>query len=173
MIRNAHPHELHMLVSIDDQASQLYAQAGLQLALEPDHPFVQAEVARWSLALEQQHVHVAIDDNNTPIGFIVLGYVDRQPYLDQIAVHPQHMRQGIGSKLLDVALCWSGRRRLWLTTYAHLPWNKPYYERHGFITVPPSECGSELCAIVQNQRSALPAPNQRIAMVHNPQAPGI
>jgi hypothetical protein len=51
-----------------------------------------------------------------------------------------------------------------LTTYAHLPWNRPFYESAGFVVVPVSECPPEMVAILDDQRRWLPAPDQRIAM---------
>lgn len=127
-----------------------------------------AEESRWAQAIEQQGAYVAVDSPQKPLGFIALGLVDGEAYLDQISVHPASMRQGIGTSLLSQAISWSGARRLWLTTYAHLSWNRPYYELHGFVVVAECELGPELSSIIQAQRSALPEPEQRIAMVRPP-----
>lgn len=164
-IRAARSNELKALVAIDDDASELYAQAGLELAFEKAHPFVVAESARWAAAIERGLAHVAVDADDRPIGFMTLGFVDSEPYLDQIAVRRSSMRRGVGTALLRHAFEWSASQSLWLTTYSHLPWNKPYYERHGFVTVLESACGSELRAILREQRAVLPDPDKRIAMV--------
>jgi GNAT superfamily N-acetyltransferase len=133
--------------------------------LEKDHPFVVAEANRWAIAIEDGLAQVAVDGDDRPIGFVALRCVDNQPYLDQLAVRRRYMRRGVGSALLHYAIAWSGSRRLWLTTYSHLPWNRPYYERHGFAHVPEDSCGPELRAILQTQRAALPDPEQRVAMM--------
>ena len=164
-LRAARPDELHNFVAIDDAASELFAEAGLDIALDEGHPFVVAESLRWASAIEQGFAHVAVNRQNIPVGFATLGIVDGEPYLDQIAVLPSYMRCGVGTSLLHHAISWSGGRSLWLTTYAHLPWNGPYYERHGFVTINESEYGPELCAILQAQRAVLPDPSQRIAML--------
>jgi GNAT superfamily N-acetyltransferase len=39
------------------------------------------------------------------------------------------MRQGLGRRLVRQAIDWAGPEPLWLTTYAHLSWNRPFYER--------------------------------------------
>lgn len=171
-IRTARPAELEILVAIDDESTKLYAESGLEFSLEADHPFVVAESSRWAVAIERMLAHVAVDSQDDPVGFITLGFVDGHPYLDQLAVLPSFMRRGVGSALLRQAISWSSERSLWLTTYSHLTWNRPYYERHGFVTVSENEWGSELIAIVQEQRAALPDPWQRIAMVHRHGADG-
>tara|TARA_R110002073_G_scaffold137692_1_gene286812 strand:- start:955 stop:1488 length:534 start_codon:yes stop_codon:yes gene_type:complete len=164
-LRLAYSDELQKLIAIDDEASALYAEAGLKLDFEKDHPFVVAENFRWASAIEKGLAHVAVNRQDTPVGFATLGYVDGEPYLDQIAVLLSYMRRGVGTLLLNQAISWSGGRPLWLTTYSHLPWNRPYYERHGFVTEKDSECEAELCTVLQEQRAALPDPDQRIAMV--------
>ena len=165
-LRRARPDELRAIVGIDDAASALYAEAGLELALAPEHPFVLAETARWARAIENSLAHVAVDSEDRILGFMTLGIVDQAPYLDQLAVQPHAMRRGIGAALIGEAVRWSAARPLWLTTYSHFPWNQPYYARHGFIAVPESECGPELRAILEDQRVTLPAPEKRVAMVH-------
>ncbi len=164
-IRPARASELQMLVAIDDDASELYARAGLALTFDKSHPFVVAESARWAAAIERGLAHVAVDPGDRPIGFTTLGFVDSEPYLDQIAVRRSSMRRGVGTALLRHAFEWSRGRSLWLTTYLHLPWNRPYYERHGFVLVPERACGPELRAILRDQRAALPDPEMRVAMV--------
>lgn len=167
-LRLARPEELRELVAIDDAASVLYARAGLELALSADHPFVLAESARWARAIEAGHVHVAVDEDARIVGFMALAIVDGAPYLDQLSVHPRAMRRGIGAALIQEAIRFSASRPLWLTTYAHLPWNQPYYERHGFRVAPESRCGPELRAILEEQRASLPLPEKRVAMLRVP-----
>ncbi|TBR38466.1 N-acetyltransferase [Marinomonas agarivorans] len=164
-LRQAYPDELQALISIDDNASQLYAEAGLVIEFESDHPFVVDESVRWAEAIQKGLAYVVTNEYDTPIGFMTLDFVDQVPYLDQLAVHPDYMRQGVGSRLLDFAIAWSDKKPLWLTTYSHIAWNKPYYEKHGFTAVPEEGCGPQLRDILNKQRAALPAPEQRIAMV--------
>ncbi|MFK7977112.1 MAG: GNAT family N-acetyltransferase [Halioglobus sp.] len=158
--------ELEAIVSIDDAASDLYYQAGLELDLGESHPFVEAESARWMSALNQGLVHVAVDARGKLKGFAVFALLAGERYLDQISVHPDAMRQGVGTRLLKLAINWSDSRPLWLTTYSHLAWNKPYYEKHGFVEVPETVCSAEIQSILRDQRAYLPDADKRIAMVH-------
>lgn len=166
--RLAHPSELQTLIAIDNAASRLYTDAGLPLEIEEDHPLVLAEIARWADAIEQGRVFVTTDPLDKPLGFITMSIVDNAPYLDQISVHPNHMRKGLGTLLIDQAFLWSGDKPIWLTTYSHLSWNKPLYEKFGFVEVPEDKCGVQIREILDNQRTLLPAPEKRIAMARLP-----
>jgi GNAT superfamily N-acetyltransferase len=163
--RLARNSEVQQFADIDDAASALFTEAGLDLHLDPAHPLVLAEKQSWVRAISAGLAHVAVDAADRPIGFMTLGFVDGAPYLEQLSVHPRSMRQGIGRALIEQAFSWSAPQALWLTTYSHLPWNRPYYERHGFVVVPEDECGPELRSILKVQRSVLPAPEMRVAMV--------
>jgi hypothetical protein len=69
-------------------------------------------------------------------------------------------------------LDWAAGEALWLTTYAHVPWNRAFYERFGFAVVPESSCGGDILEILTEQRRWLPAPEQRVAMRRAPGRPG-
>jgi len=96
--------------------------------------------------------------------YIVMERIDGEPYLEQLSVRMSAQGRGLGRWLLMRAIEWAGSEPLWLTTYAHLPWNRPFYERHGFVVVPESECPPGIVTILNDQRRALPDPDQRIAM---------
>jgi GNAT superfamily N-acetyltransferase len=155
------------LRAIDDDACTLYAAHGLELDLPHDHPFAREELARWLASAELGRVFLAVDGAGVAVGFAALELVDGEPYLDQLCVRVAAMRQGIGGKLLARAAEWArtvGGSALWLTTYAHLAFNQPYYERHGFVAVPESACSLGLKHHLAEQRRHLPAPGQRVAM---------
>ena len=168
-VRPALPSELGVLVAIDDDASQLYAEHGIQLTLTPDHEFCRAERARWQRSLTLGRALLAVDRDGHGAGFATLDWLDEAAYLDQLAVRLGAMRQGIGRSLLEHARAWGraeGARALWLTTYGHLRFNRPYYERHGFEVVPDADCGPSLRHHLDEQRRFLPEPTERVAMRH-------
>jgi len=162
--QKAQPSDLARLVSIDNQACEIYAEAGLHFDLAEDHPFVLSESKRWQKAINNGLVDVALDAKGEIVAFAACGYVDGLPYLDQLSVLPSHMRKGVGRALLQQAKKWS-QSELWLTTYDHLPWNRPYYQSHGFEVVSPEHWGNEMTEIINEQRLALPKPNERVVMV--------
>ena len=127
------------------------------------------ERARWVAAIAGGLLEVAETPDGALIGFAARAVVDGEPYLDQLSVRRLWMRRGIGTCLLRRAIAWAAvdsSSRLWLTTWAHVPWNAPFYARHGFVAHPEAGCGPELRAILRRQREVLPDPDQRIAMVH-------
>ncbi len=165
-LRLARQHELGELVRIDEAAGTLFAQVGIIFGFGWDHPFAQAELARWNRAIELGLAHVAVDSDDRPLGFVTLETIDGAPYMNQLSVHPTAMRRGIGRALVRRAIKWSDGRPLWLTTYSHVPWNAPYYRRlFNFEIVPELECGAELRGILESERAILPDPECRVAMV--------
>jgi GNAT superfamily N-acetyltransferase len=166
-LRPAVADELELAVAIDDAAALLFAQAGMPLDMPNEHPFVLAERARWRRCLEAEQLLFACHAGE-PIGFFALAHAGDRAYLEQLSVRPEHGRRGVGALLLSAAYARSrelGETELWLTTYAHLPWNKPYYERQGFEVIPEAQCNAALRALLEEQRAALPHPEQRVAMV--------
>jgi GNAT superfamily N-acetyltransferase len=165
-LRHALPRDFDDLVRIDDDACSLYVTVGLSFDHLANHPFAAAERARWRKAVNAGLAYVAVgDDSGDVLAFATLGFVDGAPYMDQLSVRRSAMRRGLGGTLIERAVAWSGQQPLWLTTYAHVSWNAPFYERHGFARVPEQAHGPELRAVLDEQRAALPAPEQRIAMV--------
>lgn len=73
------------------------------------------------------------------MGYLLLGLVDGNAHIEQVSVHPDHTRQGIGRTLIEAAAEWAaalGVPAMTLTTYRDVPWNAPYYARLGFRRVP-------------------------------------
>ena len=160
------------IVAIDNDAGALYAQAGLDLDLGPEHPYARAERVYWTRAAEAGGVFLAEAEQpgGGAVGLLVMDLVDGVPYLEQLSVRTSAMRRGLGRRLLDHAIAWAGARPLWLTTYAHLAWNRPFYESAGFTVVPEAQCPPGIVALLEDQRRWLPAPEQRIAMCRAPGA---
>jgi len=165
-IRPAAPEELPALVAIDDDACTLYAEAGLQVSLPPEHPFAIDEQRHWLASCKSGKAFFAVVDDALA-GFIAMEDLDGVPYLDQLSVRRAFMRRGIGRALLARALEQSRPAgELWLNTYDHLPFNRPFYEAEGFRRVEESGWGTEMRAVVAAQREALPRPELRVVMVH-------
>ena len=159
--------DLPEAVRIDDDATSLYASAGLSFAHLRGHPFTVDEQTRWSRSVAKERLFFAIDSSGARVGFAALDVLDGAPYLDQLSVRRAAMQKGAGRFLLSHAATWATEQRathLWLTTYGHLPWNRPFYEREGFVVVPEEGCSLGVRHHLTAQRLALPAPEHRVAM---------
>jgi GNAT superfamily N-acetyltransferase len=162
-IRAAQPREIDELVAIDDDACALYEEVGLMVSLGADHPFSLAERKRWLLSAQEGSALLAVDSSRL-VGLLVLGRAGEVRYLDQLSVRMSAQRQGVGRRLATYAIEWAAGEPLWLTTYAHLPWNRDFYEQLGFSAIPESQCPSVIVEHLEEERRWLPAPEQRIAM---------
>jgi GNAT superfamily N-acetyltransferase len=168
IIRPAATSECDILYAIDDDACTLFGQVGLDDDLPPDHPFTRAEHARWAAASAQGNAFFAQWPGGGPVGMLVMDLVGGAPYVEQLSVRRTSMGKGLGRRLLMYAVAWAAGRPLWLTTYSHVPWNRPFYETAGFGVVPESGCPRSIVEILDDQRRWLPAPGERIAMRRTP-----
>jgi len=90
---------------------------------------------------------VCTDDADKPIAYLLVEIVDGDAFVEQVSVHPDYAHRRLGSSLIDIAAAWARRHALaalTLTTFAQVPWNRPYYERLGFHVVPDTEWGAGL-----------------------------
>lgn len=142
-IRWAEPGELPGLAAVEVAADGLFAQVGIAFP---------AGTTMIEEAGDPSRVLVAGDP---PIGFAMIGWVDGTVHLDQLAVHPGHGRRGVGGRLLE-AVCdhaaSAGSAAVTLTTFRDVPWNAPWYARHGFAVLDPAEWGPELAALVVHEQ---------------------
>ncbi len=164
--RPARADEIGLILALDEDATLLYLQAGLDASLPRAHPYGQYEERRWAEDAAAGRVTLAVLDGEVA-GFTACHFVDGAPYLDQLSVWRRLGGRGIGRALLDRVLAWAAPLGpLWLTTYDHpgVPWNRPMYERRGFTIVPETAWGPEMRAVIAGQREALPAPEARVVM---------
>ncbi|MBN1678956.1 MAG: GNAT family N-acetyltransferase [Anaerolineae bacterium] len=150
-IRPAHPDELHLLPGIELAAGKLFEQAGWDnvMALED----VTSEDAFHDY-FNAGRLWVAAGPDDQPVGFAAVSIVDEHAHLDEIDVHPDHGRRGIGAALVEHVCAWA-RETGWpavsLTTERDLPWNAPFYARHAFVILAPEQWTAGIRAIVAEE----------------------
>lgn len=69
------------------------------------------------------------------VGFALAGEHGAAMHLEQLSVHPDEGRRGVGSALLDAVIDEAtavGCEAVTLTTFRSVPWNAPFYLRRGF-----------------------------------------
>ncbi len=160
--------DLDAVIAIDDAASALYESVGIVFHFPPDHPMAVHEREAWGLcAAEGGLLFARATGDGKRAGFAILSAKDGAAYLEQISVRPAHMRRGVGRLLMTAVLDRAraaGHETIWLTTYAHVPWNRTYYERFGFAMVPEADLGPDILHTLVFQQRYLPFPADRIAM---------
>ena len=81
---------------------------------------------------------VAETEHQRVVGFLVAMTTGTSMHIVEMDVLPSHGRQGIGGQLLEHAVgqCTvMGLREVTLTTFSRVPWNAPFYSKHGFHVV--------------------------------------
>ncbi|NVI81153.1 GNAT family N-acetyltransferase [Janthinobacterium sp. BJB401] len=135
-IRAATRADLPLLAQVERSAAILFAQAGPELAWLAHGEPLPLETLQ---ALQQDGgVWVAADGQDAPAGFLAAQPLDGQLFIVELSVALPQQRQGLGARLLDAAAAHAralGCACLTLSTYRHLPWNAPYYARHGFSEI--------------------------------------
>jgi GNAT superfamily N-acetyltransferase len=143
MVRWAEAAELSGLVSVELAADRLFEQVGI--VFPPGTTMIE----------EVDDPGAVLVEGEPPAGFALVGWVDGNLHLDQLAVHPESMRQGIGGRLVTAVIEHAraaGAPAVTLTTYRDVPWNAPWYARHGFFVLPEAEWGPELRGLVEHER---------------------
>lgn len=160
-IRGAIAEDIPFLAGIEQAAASLFPVGSI-----PDHIRTDAmPVDMLQASLRAGHLWVAVDADNTRVGFAVLQSMDGLALLAEIDVLPEHGRKGIGRSLIDAVArrAWAEHyRALYLTTFAHIAWNAPFYEGLGFVAVPAAELPTVILQILAEERER--GLTQRIAM---------
>jgi GNAT superfamily N-acetyltransferase len=162
-IRSAKKAHISALGEIETSAAVMFSELDLPKPLRnetvPEQELIHAQ--RQGLLL------VAIEDGGEPVGFAFTQEVGSILHLLELNVHPNWQRQGIGTALLTrvVLLARSrGCRSVTLTTFRHLPWNAPWYERQGFRKLKDNQISMRLRAILDQEQAKGLDPARRVAM---------
>ena len=149
LLRPAREADVPVLAPIEHDADERYVAAGHpELAGGPGIP---DEVARAAVA--QGRITVAEVDGAV-VGWAYVGRVAAEPCLGQISVARAHGRVGVGTALLRRVIDEArraGEASMVLNTQSDIAWNRPWYERHGFVVVPPEAWSEALRAIARDQ----------------------
>jgi GNAT superfamily N-acetyltransferase len=162
-IRSGCAQDVPALLQIELEAARIFPPGDLPLE------FVQSASSDLLLeAVGSSSLWVAerIGEDVVVMGFLAARVFDQSLHIDEMDVSPLHGRQGVGAKLLQHAVHVAQARGLahvTLTTFAHLPWNAPFYGRYGFDPVEDLQAFPHLAhALEQEAQRGL---TRRIAMV--------
>ena len=150
MIRSARPSDFTSLRDIERAASEAFRDLGMDKIADDEPPTVE------ELAVFQTdgRAWVAVDAADRPVAYVLVRPVDGNAHIEQVSVHPIYARRGLGRELLQTAAEWAHKHdltALTLTTFAHVPWNAPYYQRLGFLTLNEHEVTTGLRRIREHE----------------------
>ncbi|MGW6907870.1 GNAT family N-acetyltransferase [Streptomyces sp. NPDC054940] len=137
-IRPATPAELPALQDMERAAGAPFRALGMA-AIADDEPPALDVLEGFRRA---GRAWVACDDGDGPIGYLIGEPVDGALHVEQVSVHPDSARRGVGRTLLAYAADRArdeGLTGLTLTTFTEVPWNAPYYTRLGFRVLDDTE----------------------------------
>jgi GNAT superfamily N-acetyltransferase len=149
-IRPVAPDELEILRDIERAAGQSFRDVGMP-EIADDEPLPVETLAGYRRA---GRAWVTVDGTDRPVAYMITDLVDGNVHIEQVSVHPDHARRGLGRALLDHAgerARADGVPALTLTTFADVPWNAPYYLRCGFRILDESRWTPGLRAIRQRE----------------------
>jgi GNAT superfamily N-acetyltransferase len=145
--------ELIVVQQIENAAGRPFAEIGMTEIADDAPPSVE----RLGDYQSDGRAWVLVDDADAPIGFVLVDLVDDAAHIEQVSIHPDHGRRGLGRCLVDHVAHWArgrGLHAVTLTTFEDVPWNAPYYRRLGFVTLPPSDLGPQLRAVREHEAAA-------------------
>ena len=129
MIRLATPDDLPLLPGIEASAAQLFA--GTDVAHLADGATTPAD----ALAMGVGSSSLWVADAGGPVGFLLAAATSGWLHIQELSVARAAQGGGHGGALLAAAIAAApglGCARLSLITDRFLPWNAPFYARHGF-----------------------------------------
>jgi GNAT superfamily N-acetyltransferase len=129
-IRAARPDELALLAPLEAAADTMFEPMGLGPYLAP------GTTEAFAAAL------VVLVSGDPPVGLCRIDAVGGGAHIEQLSVHPDRGRRGIGRALLRAACDWArahGYDELTLATYREVPWNGPFYGSEGFVETGPAD----------------------------------
>jgi GNAT superfamily N-acetyltransferase len=150
-LRPARDKDLPALRRIEREAAVLFPASVLPPHLATPLPL---DVLRACLAASE--LWVADEAAFGAVGFIAARTYGSSLHLVEMDVLPGRGKQGTGTRLLQ-HLCEVARQRghlhVTLTTFADIPWNAPFYARHGFAKITGFDAFPHLAAALQSERA--------------------
>jgi GNAT superfamily N-acetyltransferase len=150
-IRLARPDEIPRLREIEDEAGKMFSGLGL-IDEEIDSSFPLDEL---STLVRMGQVWVASLKDDLAVGMVIASVRDGAVYIEEIDVVPGHGRRGLGTRLLEHICAWAeaqGYAAVTLSTFRDVPWNGPFYRKHGFRDLLPAEWTPGMWAIREKER---------------------
>ncbi|KAJ5591862.1 GCN5- N-acetyltransferase [Penicillium hispanicum] len=110
---------------------------------------------------------VAVDAEDSPIGFLNANLADRNLHILEVSVASSYQGKGVGRRLMETVRRWavtSGCSSITLITFRNVPWNEGFYRSLGFRILEPSELTPSLDILMKDEVDAGFLVEERCAM---------
>lgn len=155
-IRPAARNDVVLLPAVELAAARLYLSQLTVTGLTPEILDKANRAEDFAAAQQFGLLWVAVDEANQPVGFALLTQIDQWLHLDELDVHPAHGRKGVGTALVKQVCQMAqaqGYAGVTLSTFRYVPWNAPFYQRLGFVEMPPEAQTAGLQALVAGEQA--------------------
>lgn len=139
MMRGASVRDLKRLREIEVAAGARFLDVGMP-EIAADEPFSVEELDAYRTGGRCLVV------GEPALAYVIWDLVDGAAHIEQVSVHPDGARRGLGRAMIDRVQADTGLA-LTLTTFRDVAWNAPYYARIGFRALDPAEVTPGLAAI--------------------------
>jgi GNAT superfamily N-acetyltransferase len=149
-IRLARTDEIPRIQEIEDEAGSVFSGLGL-IDESLDVSFPLDELSRL---VDLGQVWVGCLDDDIPVGLVIVSVAQGAAYVEEMDVLPGFGRRGLGALLLETVCAWAsaqGHAAVTLSTFSDLPWNGPFYRKHGFRDLKPAQWTRGMRAIREKE----------------------
>lgn len=150
MIRVGRLDELDRLREIERAAGHPFRTIGMARIADDEPATADALASR----VQADRLWVFADSHDRPIAYLMADPLGSHAHIEQVSVHPDAARRGLGAVLIEQAGHWgltAGLSDLTLCTFRDVAWNAPYYARLGFRTVLDDELDGSLAALRRHE----------------------
>ena len=158
----ARPGDLSRIAPIELAAARLLEGYAPEAVLEEVTPDEDLRAAQ-----RDGRLWVALS-GHMPVGFAHVEILEpNAAHLEEIDVHPEHGRQGLGARLVRTVCQWAEARGIVavpLATFRDVPWNMPFYARLGFEELTPAELSPALRGLLEDETRRGLDPTRRVVM---------
>lgn len=163
-IRLARPEDAEYLPAIELSAGTLFRTVDGLAGVTGMHAIPADQQRRY---IRKGHCLIAEADG-VLIGFLASEPCGRELAIREFSVHADWQGKGIGAVLLraiGIDATNSGFSAITLTTFADVPWNGPFYARHGFVRIDDLAAHPRLHAEIDAEVSHGLPRERRVAMI--------
>jgi 4-diphosphocytidyl-2-C-methyl-D-erythritol kinase len=172
-IRLALPQDTAFLPSIERQAAKLFENWLGETGLTLEALARVNSVEDFDHAQRAGRLWVAVSPLGELVGFVLVLDLGGMPHIEELDVLPEHGGRGLGSRLLEEVCGWAreaGYPKVTLSTFRDVPWNAPFYQRHGFRIVEAAELSEQHVQLVRSEKERGLRTDLRVVMEYIIQA---